>query len=498
MADESDVKDLDDQLLARMLQDFLEEAPEHLDQLNLNLIQLEGDPEEEAILDEIFRIVHTLKGSAAFVGLKEISGISSKMQDILGAVRKGTLKMRASFIDVMYEALDVLVNLMNKARADDGSEVDVSLIFQKLDEILENPVPDPEEAFDEDQAGSLGPQELLSIYKQSYDQLAALKHIVYSSVHLSSPEALAELFSKQIEERMSAQGNAVWLVEDGHKVVEIARNGTLPKDGKCRSLEIESSEILKRIIGEQLVIWSSASPEVKEMLPGFQRPVLFPIKAQREALGFLVVDPEEIAEVEVYQFIGQFAAMILNISKLHQKVEEQREELNEMTEILFKQNAQLASIYHVELELMKVVDPQDLCRIVVEAVVGELEARRAAALLIDESSHELTGVCESGGLEGIGSLRLPLDGEKLIKQALETGRVVTYRDHNEKLHLGSNLMENWAILSFKGRERPRGVLVAELGDEDIGDAISILVNHASILLDCILLQRRLGNTIMET
>ena len=494
MADESDVKDLDDQLLAQMFQDFLKEAPDHLDQLNLNLIQLEGNLEEAGVIDEIFRIVHTLKGSAAFVGLKEVSGVSAKMQDVFGDVRKGTIEITASTVDVMYEALDVLMGLIDKAKANDSSEVDVSAISRKLDGILGGSTTEPEEELDEEETPPLGPEELLSIYEGSYDQLAALKHIVYSSVHLSEPKSLAVLFSKQIEDRMNAQGNGVWLVEEGSKVVEVARNGELVKEGEARALEIESSEILRGIIRDQRVIWSSSSPGVKEILPGFQKPVLFPIKAHSEALGFLVVDPEEVAEVEVYQFIGQFAAMILNISKLHQKVEEQREELNEMTEILFKQNAQLASIYHVELDLMKTLHPEDLCRIVVEAIVGELEARRAAVFLIDESSGELMGVSESGGLQGIESMRFAIEAQELVRKSLESGRVVTYRDHPEGLRLGPNLLENWAILSFKGRERPWGVLIAEFEDEDIGDAISILVNHASILLDCMMLQRRLGNT----
>jgi chemotaxis protein histidine kinase CheA len=494
MADANDVKDLDNQLLAQMLQDFLREAPDHLDQLNLNLIQLEGDLEEAGVIDEIFRIVHTLKGSAAFVGLEEISGIAAQMQDILGDVRKGTVRITASTLDVMYEALDVLASLIDKARAEDGRAVDISRISQKLKKIADGSATEPEEASDEEEPPASGAEELLSIYKGSYDQLAALKHIVYSSVHLSEPKSLAVLFSKQIEERMNAQGNAVWLVDEGSNVVEVARNGELVKGDASRSLAIESSEILRCIIRYQLVILLSGSPGVRELLPGFQKPVLFPIKAHSQALGFLVVDPEEITEVEVYQFIGQFAAMILNISKLHQKVEEQREELNEMTEILFKQNAQLASIYHVELDLMKVHDPQDLCRIVVEAIVGELEARRAGAFLIDESSGELMGVSESGGLQGLASMRFAIEAQEFMRQSLESGRVITYRDHPEGIRLGPHLLENWAILSFKGRDRPWGVLIAEFEDQDIGDAVSILVNHASILLDCMMLQRRLGDT----
>ena len=178
---------------------------------------------------------------------------------------------------------------------------------------------------------------------------------------------------------MSALGNAVWFVQDDREVVEIARNGKLVKEDNPRVFQIESSDVQKRVILDQLVVWSSSFPQAKDMLPEFQSPVLFPIKAQPEAFGFLVLDPEESAEVEVYQFVGQFAAMILNISKLHRKVDEQRKELDEMTEILFKQNAQLSSLYHVELELMKVTDPVQLCRIVVETVVGEIEAGRAAA-----------------------------------------------------------------------------------------------------------------------
>ena len=101
---------------------------------------------------------------------------------------------------------------------------------------------------------------------------------------------------------------------------------------------------------------------------------------------------------------------------------------------------------------------------------------------------------ESGRLEGIRSSRWPIDGEKVIKESIDTGRVVTYRDHPDEFRLGPNRLENWAILSFKGRERPRGVLIAEMGDEDINDAISILVNHASILLDCLMLQDKLEDT----
>jgi len=497
VSDESNTQDLDDLLLAEMLQDFLKEAPEHLDQMNLNLIQLQENPEEEELVNEIFRNVHTLKGSSSFVGLKKINEVSRKMEEVIGYVRKGALKITAPIIDIMYEGLDVLTTLIDKASANDGTEVDISAIVKKLDGIPKNTIQASEEQPVKQETESEDSLELLSLYKRSYDQLTILKHFIYSSVHLSDRESLAVLFSKQIDETMDAERNAIWLVEDGQTVVEMAHDGKLVEKVNRRVLEIESSEVLKSVIRDQLVIWSSNITQVKDVLPEFERPTLFPIKAQPHAFGFLVVDPEELAEVEVYQFVGQFASMILNISKLHQKVEEQRKELNEMTEILFKQNAQLSSLNHIEINLMKATDPVHLCRIVVEAVVDELEARSAAAFLIDKSSQELIGTSESGDFQGIESIRFPIDSKKPFKQSIESGRIITYRDHPEKLHMGSNVLENWEIMCLKGKEGPQGVLVTEVRNEDISDSISILVNHAGILLDNIMLQKRLEHGITD-
>ena len=93
MSNEKDIQDLDNQILKQMLQDFLEEALELLDQLNLILIQLEDEPESEDSVNQIFRIVHTIKGSAGFAGLDEMSSIGRKMEELFGQVRKGTLKV---------------------------------------------------------------------------------------------------------------------------------------------------------------------------------------------------------------------------------------------------------------------------------------------------------------------------------------------------------------------------------------------------------------------
>ena len=493
MSNEKDVQDLDNQILNQMLQDFLEEAMELLDQLNLILIQLEDEPDNEDSINQIFRIVHTIKGSAGFAGLEEMSGIGRKMEDLFGKIRKGDLKVTPQLIDLMFEALDALSALRENSASGATIETDVPGVMNKLDQALggetvektstESTAPD---GFDES-------EELLQIYKSSYDQLAALKHLVYSSVHLENEDTLVTLFSRQIEDIMTPERNSFWLVKNDTNVVQIAIDGKLIPEGERRTLEIESSDVLKRVIHDQKVVWSSTHKEAKELLPKFTSPIIVPLKSQPKAYGFFVLDPEESAEVEVYQFVGEFVSMILKNSKLHHQIDEQRKELDEMTAILFRQNNVLSTLYHVELDLMRITNPIDLCRIVTEAFVHDLETRSAAIFLRDESTGGLKGIWGSGGLDGIDTMELSLDTVPPIHRSLESGRIVSHKDNDEQLKIGDNVLEDWIIMGLKGREITHGVVVAELEEDDITDSMSILSNYSGILLDNLNLQKKVSD-----
>jgi two-component system, chemotaxis family, sensor kinase CheA len=131
-----EIEDLDSKLLAQMLDDFLEESQEHLDQLNLNLAKLEDSPEDDELINEIFRLIHTLKGTSSFIGLDQIKGLSHKMEDIFGAIRKKELTVTASLIDLMFEGLEVLTLLRDKIAAKDDLEVDISWIVEKLEDVF--------------------------------------------------------------------------------------------------------------------------------------------------------------------------------------------------------------------------------------------------------------------------------------------------------------------------------------------------------------------------
>ncbi len=144
-----DTDDLDAQLLKQMFDDFMEESQEHLDTLNTRLARLEEDPRSEEVINEIFRNVHTLKGTASFVGLHDMSRLAHRMEDVFGAVRKGALQVNATIIDTMFEGLEILGALRAKASAGTGESVDISSIVEKLTRALgENCIPPPAKATD--------------------------------------------------------------------------------------------------------------------------------------------------------------------------------------------------------------------------------------------------------------------------------------------------------------------------------------------------------------
>ncbi len=95
-------KDLD------IYRDFITEGMEHLSAIELNIINLEQDPENKGTLNAIFRPFHTIKGVAGFLNLQEIQKFSHAMESLLDEARNLRLAINPEFIDFILDAVDVL------------------------------------------------------------------------------------------------------------------------------------------------------------------------------------------------------------------------------------------------------------------------------------------------------------------------------------------------------------------------------------------------------
>ena len=71
-----------------MIPDFIVEAQEHLEELESNLLKLEISAHDPAIINDIFRSMHTIKGAAQFVGVERVAELSHKLENLLELCRQ--------------------------------------------------------------------------------------------------------------------------------------------------------------------------------------------------------------------------------------------------------------------------------------------------------------------------------------------------------------------------------------------------------------------------
>jgi len=96
---------------------FLIEAGEHLQNLNKGLLALEKDPTDAAMIDELFRAAHTLKGSAAMMGYQGISDVAHKAEDMLSMYRAGSISINKATLNFLFDGVDAIKLLVDGVAA---------------------------------------------------------------------------------------------------------------------------------------------------------------------------------------------------------------------------------------------------------------------------------------------------------------------------------------------------------------------------------------------
>ncbi len=107
--------------LQEIMEDFLIEAFEMNEQLDQDLVELEHNPEDLDLLNRIFRVVHTIKGSSSFLNLNILTHLTHNMEDVLNRARKGEIKITPDIMDVVLRSIDLMKTLLVTIR-DTGSD----------------------------------------------------------------------------------------------------------------------------------------------------------------------------------------------------------------------------------------------------------------------------------------------------------------------------------------------------------------------------------------
>ncbi|CUU68866.1 hybrid sensor histidine kinase/response regulator [Campylobacter hyointestinalis] len=126
--------------MQEILEDFLVEAFELIEQIDHDLVELEANPEDLELLNRIFRVAHTVKGSSSFLNFDILTKLTHHMEDVLNKARHGDLKITPDIMDVVLESVDMMKALLKSIR-DNGSDasagIDISDICTRLTAISE-------------------------------------------------------------------------------------------------------------------------------------------------------------------------------------------------------------------------------------------------------------------------------------------------------------------------------------------------------------------------
>ncbi len=89
-----------------LLQDFIVETVEHLEEMESNLLRLEASPDDRETLDNIFRAVHTIKGASEYLGLEGLAELSHKLENLLDRLRRNACRVDRSIVDLLMAVRD--------------------------------------------------------------------------------------------------------------------------------------------------------------------------------------------------------------------------------------------------------------------------------------------------------------------------------------------------------------------------------------------------------
>jgi two-component system, chemotaxis family, sensor kinase CheA len=117
------------------LEMFIEESKEHLQACSEHLLELEKNPEDLTIVGEIFRSAHTLKGMSATMGYEDLADLTHKMENVLDAIRNEKIKVTAEILDVVFESVDHLEEMVYNIADGGNGKRDVQSTVEKLKRI---------------------------------------------------------------------------------------------------------------------------------------------------------------------------------------------------------------------------------------------------------------------------------------------------------------------------------------------------------------------------
>ncbi|ABJ79519.1 chemotaxis protein CheW [Leptospira borgpetersenii serovar Hardjo-bovis] len=236
---------------------FLEESEDQIEELNINLLRLEADHKNLSIINDIFRAAHSLKSSAAFVGLYNLSDLAHKMENLLQLTRDGKLQVKLPLVNLLFQCFDLIKYVIRSVAEGNKIETPFTDMIQKLDAYEKDPTSFSNVAgassaqaapFSNAPASPVPAQKSVEALATSAASSAPAKSVSYSGleIHLEAEEV------RELEEEIRKSGKC-WKI-----------SVTLGKDSPMKGLRF--SLILQNL--KNLGVVFKSVPDLEELDKG--------------------------------------------------------------------------------------------------------------------------------------------------------------------------------------------------------------------------------------
>jgi two-component system chemotaxis sensor kinase CheA len=122
--------------MEEIIVDFLQETEDILNNLDQDLVTLEETPDDNDLLNRIFRGIHTIKGTSGFLGFEKITKVAHRTEDILNKLRKEEIILTPRLMDVILEGVDMIKALFESISETREENVEIDEIVKRLETVL--------------------------------------------------------------------------------------------------------------------------------------------------------------------------------------------------------------------------------------------------------------------------------------------------------------------------------------------------------------------------
>ncbi len=125
--------------MSQYLEIFIEESNEHLQHMNQIMLDLENRPDDLSLLNEVFRIAHTIKGMSGTMGFTKTANLTHEMENVLHLVRSKEIEVSDQIVDILFECFDTLEEYINHlSNTGEEGDLDSTELVNKLKAVEKN------------------------------------------------------------------------------------------------------------------------------------------------------------------------------------------------------------------------------------------------------------------------------------------------------------------------------------------------------------------------